>query len=64
MKLQTGSSYKTRDGEQIVTIKRARENGTNYVCCNADEPCHTYLESGYYLTHCCDHELDLVEKII
>jgi len=58
MKLQTNKSYRTRDGKNIITVKRV-QNGTNYIFGDVNNVGDTYLESGLTL----EADEDLVELI-
>jgi hypothetical protein len=58
MKLQTNKSYRTRDGKNIITVKRV-QNGTNYIFADVNNVGDTYLESGLTL----EVDEDLVELI-
>jgi hypothetical protein len=62
MKLQANKSYRTRDGKNIITVKRV-QNGTNYIFADINNVGDTYLECGHSITATLESDEDLVELI-
>ena len=65
MQLRDGGTYRSRDGESVVTVKKDVSNGTNYTFSSVDanDTVQLYLESGHYLSAKLESVFDLIEEI-